>query len=116
LVLTVLAWTWLGLGMQGVALAPAADCCAGMAMAMSVPAASMTHEAPSGAHTDGMTAANCPCAHSAASLPRVAALNLAMPMPPTRPSPVAASPAPQPMRIPLLRPPSSVNDVAKQNA
>lgn len=115
LALTLLAW--LGLGMQAVVMAAPTDCCAGMAMAaMSAHAPAMSHEvAPSG-HRDGMTAANCPCAHSAASVPLLVALNLAAPMPPMRPLPVAVDPAPQPARIPLLRPPLQTSHVAKHYA
>jgi hypothetical protein len=116
LALTVLAW--LTMGMQTVALAAPSDCCAGMTMTMTMSAhtPSMTQQAPPSGHSDGMAAAHCPCAHSAASLPLLTALNLAAPMLPARPMPVGMSPGPQPARIPLLRPPLQPSYVVNQYA
>jgi hypothetical protein len=113
--LALAVFAWLGLGMQVVALASPADCCVGMAMPMTAQALPMPEMPPHG-HPDGMTAANCPCAHSAASVPLPEALSLAVTMPPVRPVPATVDRAPQPARIPLLRPPLPSSYVATQNA
>ncbi|MET0330219.1 MAG: hypothetical protein ABW154_02205 [Dyella sp.] len=114
LALTVLAW--LGLGVQTASLAAPVDCCAGMMMTMSAHAPVMAHAMTPDGQSHDMTAAHCPCAHSAASVPLLAALNLAAPMPPTRPLSLVTGAAPQPARIPLLRPPLHASYVVKPYA